>query len=183
MGDECSADATFEFAVLAKVAYFSVPPSMFKRSDIGPRFRFMVPKRSIGKGFTWIRNVLVCLQNENPGGHWFWYFEHIEHFLHPKLSADFMQDICGSTPFAVFETHEEALLMRARRLVAEKQIPSENVIILRFTSGKVERFPVKDDGSMKMAFPDGYAEFFWEMSTEIEEAGDREEGDPDHDDD
>jgi hypothetical protein len=119
----------------------------------------------VGRGIIWQFAMLAEAMSGRS------YFEHLEHYLHPRAAADLAEAIIRCTDFSVFETHAESILLRLQRLVRDGQMQPAGVNIIVFEKSedpddpapcKLRRHAMDEEGNLVLPFPDGFAEIYWD---------------------
>ena len=122
-----------------------------------------VPLAQSGRGLSHVLPVVVMALTARAAGPGVDVIEHPEAELHPAAHAHvaelLLDNLAGPVRPLVVETHSEMVLLRARRWVAEKRLPADNVLIYWVQaepgSGSVLRkISITDKGELD-GWPDG----------------------------
>ena len=122
-----------------------------------------VPLTQSGRGLSQVLPVVVMALTARDAGPGVDVIEHPEAELHPAAHAHvadlLLRNLAGRMRPLLVETHSEMLLLRARRWVAERRLPSDNVIVYwiqtePMTGSTLRRIRISDDGELD-DWPDG----------------------------
>ena len=116
-----------------------------------------------GRGLSHVLPVVVMALTAKAAGPGVDVIEHPEAELHPAAHAEIAELLLDNLPGpirpVVVETHSEMMLLRARRWIAEGQLPAENVLVYWIHtepgSGSIPRkITINERGEMD-SWPDG----------------------------
>lgn len=116
-----------------------------------------------GRGLAHVLPVVVTALTARRAGPGVDIVEHPEAELHPAVHADvadlLLDNLAGPARPMIVETHSEMLLLRARRWIAERRIPPDNVLVYWVDSepgrgSVVRKIRINERGEMDF-WPDG----------------------------
>ena len=116
-----------------------------------------------GHGLSHVLPVAVMALTARKAGSGVDVVEHPEAELHPAAHADIaellLENLSGPERPLVIETHSEMVLLRARRWIAERRLPAENVLVywVRAEPGRgsvLRKITIDEKGEMN-TWPDG----------------------------
>ena len=122
-----------------------------------------VPLTQSGRGLSQVLPVVVMALTAREAGPGVDVIEHPEAELHPAAHAHvaelLLRNLPGPMRPIVVETHSEMLLLRARRWVAERRLPSEDVLIYWVQTepgigSTLRKIRINDNGELA-EWPDG----------------------------
>lgn len=116
-----------------------------------------------GRGLSHVLPVAVMALTARAAGPGVDVIEHPEAELHPPAHAELaellLDNLAGPARPLVVETHSEMVLLRARRWVAERRLPADNVLIYwvhtePHSGSAIRKIRIDDDGALD-GWPDG----------------------------
>ena len=116
-----------------------------------------------GRGLAHVLPVVVTALTARTAGPGVDVIEHPEAELHPAAHADvaelLLENLAGSARPMIIETHSEMILLRARRWIAERRLPAQNVLVYWVDAepgrGSVLRKIRIDERGTMESWPDG----------------------------